>query len=352
MQRSTRPPSAALRRSLLSRYAAPDLDHRFVQLRRQVGAHLVAGLFQKAADLGRRFAKDADPARHGVEVLRDLPYLPSGLREHTLDVYRPVQRTEPLPLVLYVHGGAFRSLSKDTHWIMGLAFARRGFVVANINYRLAPAHRFPAGLEDVAEAYRFAVAHAREWGADPSRVIFAGESAGANLVTALTFAMAYDRDEPLARVARSVGVMPQAVLAACGAFQVSNGERFKERYGFGWFFDDRFLELAELYLPLVNGRPTSHDLADPLLLIEREAPPRPLPPFFLPVGTLDHLKDDHARMETALRRHGVDVEAPLYDKGVHAFHAFVPWETAKQCWRDHFDFLRRRGIPVWDRPDD
>lgn len=352
MHRSTRPPTPSLRRSLLASYAAPDLDARLVQVRREVGARVVAGLFERAAQLGRRFAKDADPARHGVEVLRDLPYLHSGLTAHTLDVYRPLEREGSLPLVLYVHGGAFRSLSKDTHWIMGLAFARRGFVVANVNYRLAPEHRFPAGLEDVAEAFRFAVDHAAEWGADPRRVIFAGESAGANLITALTCAIAYDRDEPLARVARSVGVMPEAVLAACGAFQVSNGERFQQKHGLGWFFDDRYRELADNYLPLVGGKPTPHDLADPLVLLEREAPPRPLPPFFLPVGTLDHLKDDHARMEVALRRHGVDVEAPLYEKGLHAFHAFVPWETAKQCWRDHFDFLRRHGVPVRQRPED
>ena len=350
-QRSTSSPSRQARRSLLARYAAPRFDLRLVQVRRNLGATLIAGMFEQAAHLGRRFARDADPARHGVEVLRDIPYLRSGLGAHDLDVYRPIERDGPLPLVLYVHGGAFRSLSKDTHWVMGLAFARRGFVVANVNYRLAPEHRFPAGLEDVAEAFRFAVDHAASWGADPARVIFAGESAGANLIAALTLAIGYHRDEPCARVARSVGVMPEAVLAACGAFQVSNGGRFTERHGLGWFFDDRYRELEENYLPLVGGRPTPHDLADPLCLLEREPPVRPLPPFFLPVGERDHLKDDHARMEVALRRHGVDVEAPRYPKGPHAFHAFVPWETAKRCWRDHFDFLVRHGIPVAERPD-
>ncbi|MBI1945117.1 MAG: alpha/beta hydrolase [Deltaproteobacteria bacterium] len=351
MQRSSTPHAPGLRRALLARYAAPDLDTRLVRLRRDLGANVVARMFERASALGRRFAKDADPARHGVEVLSDIAYLRSGLTAHDLDVYRPLERDRPLPLVLYVHGGAFRSLSKDTHWIMGLAFARRGFVVANVNYRLAPEHRFPAGLEDVAEAFRFAVDHAAEWGADPSQVIFAGESAGANLVTALALAIGYDHDEPCARVARSVGLTPKAVLAACGAFQVSDGERFQRKHGLGWFFDDRYRELAENYLPLKGGVPTSHDLADPLCLVEREAPVRPLPPFFLPVGELDHLKDDHARMETALKRWGVDVEAPVYPKGLHAFHAFVPWETAKRCWRDHFEFLRRRGVPVWQTPD-
>src|SRR5262245_54160327 len=73
----------------------------------------------------------ARPERHGLEVLRDIPYRDTALPEHRLDVYRPIERKGPLPVVLYVHGGAFCILSKETHWIMALAFARRGFVVFN-----------------------------------------------------------------------------------------------------------------------------------------------------------------------------------------------------------------------------
>ena len=65
-----------------------------------------------------------------------------------------------------MHGGAFQSLSKDTHWLMGLAFARRGYVVFSINYRLAPKHRFPAGLQDACTAARWVhenAARRRSW---------------------------------------------------------------------------------------------------------------------------------------------------------------------------------------------
>jgi acetyl esterase len=321
------------------------LKRRAATLRRQAGRLLVERFYLRVASLGRRVPL-ADPARLGLEVLRDVPYLPSGLREHTLDVYRPADAKD-LPVVLYLHGGGFHSLSKDTHWIMGMAFARRGLVVAMPNYRLAPQHRFPAHLEDASEALRYVHQHAREWGGDPSRIIFAGESAGANLAASLTLAIAYERDEPYARVALATGVYPQAVLAACGVFEVSNAKRFAEKYqNMSWFFDDRYIELEELYAQHVDGVPQPHDLMNPLHLVEREAPKRALPPFFLPVGSRDHLKDDHARFARALQARGVDVEAPVYDGEIHAFHAFIFRKNAQKCWDDHFRFLHARGLPV------
>jgi acetyl esterase len=68
----------------------------------------------------------ARPEFHGLELLRDIPYLGSGHEHHLLDVYRPRTRPGPWPVVFYVHGGAFSLLSKDSHWVMALAFARHG----------------------------------------------------------------------------------------------------------------------------------------------------------------------------------------------------------------------------------
>ncbi|HRI71997.1 MAG TPA: alpha/beta hydrolase, partial [Polyangium sp.] len=85
----------------------------------------------------------AHPGFYGVDVERDVPYLNSANPAHRLDVYQPRDARRP-PAVMYVHGGAFSTLSKDTHRVMALNFAARGYVVFNINYRLAPQHRFPA----------------------------------------------------------------------------------------------------------------------------------------------------------------------------------------------------------------
>src|SRR4051794_20942480 len=93
----------------------PPLSRRGL-LRRRIGAAVTDGFFAGAAG-SARLLPISHPRVHGVEVIRDLPYTDSGLGDHTLDVYRPRQRSGPLPVVLYIHGGGFRILSKDTHWV-------------------------------------------------------------------------------------------------------------------------------------------------------------------------------------------------------------------------------------------
>src|SRR5437016_1335584 len=83
----------------------------------------------------------------GVRVERNVAYHQRGAPHHRLDVYQTRERG---PALLYLHGGAFRILSKDTHWLMATIFAKAGYVVFNANYRLAPVHRFPAATEDAA----------------------------------------------------------------------------------------------------------------------------------------------------------------------------------------------------------
>ena len=69
-----------------------------------------------------------------------------------------------------------------------------------------------------------------------------------------------------------------------------------------------------------------------------EAPQRPLPPFFLPVGGWDPLAADCSRLADALERMGVEAEARIYPRELHAFHAFVWRSRARQCWRDMIEF--------------
>ena len=320
-------------------------------LQRYTGAHAARGFFEGMARLGQ-LHPHADPARHGVEVLRDIPYQPGGLREHTLDVYRPTT-PGPHPALLYVHGGGFRILSKETHWIMGLAFARRGFAVFNIGYRLAPQHPYPAAIQDACAAYAWVVQNAYRWDADPQHLVVAGESAGANLALSLAVAACFERPEPWAKAVFDSGVVPGAVLPACGLLQVTDPERFRRRKPkLSRFVEDRVSEVSHAYVgkDAVPGG-AGLDLADPLLLLEGNTQPqRPLPPMFVPVGTADVLLDDTRRLGIALRHRGAVCETAYYPKEVHAFHAFVMREAAQKCWRDTFDFLQRQGMAVAPAP--
>ncbi len=324
------------------------------EARRHVGSLIADGFFNGASRLGRLHPL-AKPERHAVEKIPDIRYFDGHgpLEEHLLDVWRPTHATSgsvvqhryagpPWPVVFYVHGGGFRILSKDTHWVMALSFARRGFVVFNVSYRLAPRHRFPSAIEDVCRAFAWVAANAERYGGDPSRIVLAGESAGANLVTSLAVALSYRRDEPFARAAFDTGIVPRAVVPACGVFQVSDMMRLKRRKPkMSSFIADRLHEVESAYL---GAGPHEHslDLADPVHVFERGAPSdRAIAPFFLPVGTKDPLLPDTRRLGSALRSLGVEAEEKYYPGELHAFHALVMRENARRCWSDTFDFLER-----------
>lgn len=315
------------------------------EARRHVGAFLVDGFFNGASRLGRLHPQ-AKPERHAVEKIPDVRYFDGHghIKEHLLDVWRPTGPVPEagLPIVFYVHGGGFRILSKDTHWIMALGFSRRGFLVFNVSYRLAPKHRFPCAVEDVCRAFTWVVENAKRYGGDTSRLVLAGESAGANLVTSLAVALSYRRDEPFARAAFDTGVAPRAVVPACGVFQVSDLQRLKRRKPkMSAFIADRLHEVESAYLG-VGPFDHSLDLADPLVVFERgDEPDRLIPPFFLPVGTKDPLLPDTRRLGEALRKLGAEAEEKYYPGELHAFHALVMRPNARKCWSDTFRFLQR-----------
>lgn len=304
-------------------------------------------LFEGLSGLGA-LHPNAKPSRHGVEVDKDIPYATTYGKLQTLDIYRPVNRAGPLPVVFYVHGGGFTLLSKDTHWVMGLNFARHGYLVINISYRLAPAHPYPAAVEDVCLAYQWLARHIDHLGGDRTRVAVAGESAGGNLVTALALVMAERRAEPWAQTTFDTNLVPRAVLPFCAILEVSNPERRSQRRKLPRWIDGMMHDISASYLR-DHGDAPSHvlELADPLRTLEAQAAgerapfERVLPAFFAPVGTRDPLLDDTRRLARALAALDVPVEARYYAGGVHAFHAFVWDPVARRCWRDALAFLDR-----------
>ena len=308
----------------------------------------VAESFFEGLSTAGRLTPLADPRRHNVEIERDVIYGPHG-EWNLLDIYRPMSRPKPWPVVFYVHGGAFHLLSKDTHWLMGLVFARFGYLVVNISYRLAPDHPYPAAIEDTCEAYRWMVDRLDELGGDPNRVAVAGESAGGNLITALTLAACQQRSEPWARAVHDCGVVPRATLPFCAMLEVSNPERFSARRKLPRWIDGMLRDASASYLHGHPIEPTvATELADPLRVLEaaagvphQSAFHRPLPPFFAPVGTRDPLLDDTRRLATALAALQVPCEARYYPGGIHAFHALVWNPLARRCWRDALAFLDR-----------
>lgn len=119
-----------------------------------------------------------EPDIYPVRVVADIPYAEIDSVKLLLDLHRPENVEDP-PLVLFIHGGGFRSGDRrrcKLAWI-----AQYGYAVASIEYRLSGVARFPAQIHDCKGALRWLRAHQKELGIDATRVVAAGTSAGGNL---------------------------------------------------------------------------------------------------------------------------------------------------------------------------
>ena len=110
--------------------------------------------------------------------LTDIEYAQADGHQLLLDLYIPAA-TKSAPLIVYVHGGAWRAGSKNSMPLTGLV--DEGFAVASIEYRLSPVARFPAQAHDIKAAIRFLRATQKKYGYAAEKVTITGSSAGAHL---------------------------------------------------------------------------------------------------------------------------------------------------------------------------
>ncbi len=121
--------------------------------------------------------------REGIVGRRDVAYVPGGGQRQMLDVFYPEKSAKPLPLIVWIHGGAWLGGSKDRAPVM--PFLKAGFAVASVTYRFSRDAVFPAQIQDCKAAIRWLRAHATELNIDPTRVGVWGASAGGHLVALL-----------------------------------------------------------------------------------------------------------------------------------------------------------------------
>lgn len=305
------------------------------------GMHALAGM----ADLLPR----AQQRRATFKLIEDVEYARVDGQALCLDVMQP-HGPGPHPVLIYLHGGAFAIGSKRTHRAIAAAYAAQGYLVCNVDYRLAPRHPFPAALQDACAAWLWVADHAAQYGGDPQRMALAGESAGANLALAVTLACCTPRPEPYAAPLFARGLRPVAALLYCGFLQVSHPERY-QRAGVSALSAGVARDAAVSYLGAAAAHPgTEHALADPLCVVEAMAStpgyspdPSPvgLPPLLLVAGLADPVAADTQRLETALKALHAPHQALYYPGETHAFHVMFWRAQAKQCWADSFAFMQR-----------
>ncbi len=171
-----------------------------------------------------------------------------------MDVYRPVSDT-PAPGVLVIHGGAWRGGQRQEFSGLSRYLVERGYVVASIDYRLAPKWTFPAQRDDVTAAVAALGAHAMEIGLDPTRLVLIGRSAGAHLA----LLAAYTLHNPAVR----------GVVSFYGPPDLT--------YGYEHPADPRVFDstasLVRFLGARLEDRPSVYQAASPIEFVGRSTPP-------------------------------------------------------------------------------
>lgn len=121
----------------------------------------------------------------GVRVAEAVPYGSDPIQR--VDIYTPPEAIgatgEPRPVIIWFHGGGWNNGGRPQYAFAGRAFASQGFVTVVVGYRLADEGKFPNFMEDAAAAIRWTRANIARYGGSPDRIVLAGHSAGAHIVT-------------------------------------------------------------------------------------------------------------------------------------------------------------------------
>jgi acetyl esterase len=227
---------------------------------------------------------------------------PIGLR-----LYRPAAGV--LPVLLYLHGGGFVCGSIGSHDVPLRTLAQEtGWAVAAVDYRLAPEHPYPAGLEDCYAALSHIAGAADALALDAARIVVGGDSAG-GLLAAATSLMARDRGGPA--LAGMILLYPNTDL------RDDSGYPSKTEHDGKIFSLVDFRRMMGLYLPGVDRR---HPYVSPVLADDLRGLPRSL----TVVCECDPLHDEGMLWADRLRDAGTAAETVRLDGMVHGLLSFLP----------------------------
>lgn len=261
---------------------------------------------------------------------RSIPGFESG--EVSVRVYTPANCQETVPALLYIHGGGFVVGSIETEHGSAVMIAKKlGIVVVSVEYRLAPEHPFPAGLEDCYASLTWLHENAEELKVDRQRIGIFGQSAGAGLSAGVTL-MARDRKGP----------------EIC--FQYLGVPELDDRLdtvSMTSFVDTPVMnrataELSWKYYLGDSMEPGSENVS-PYAAPARAKDLSGLPPAFVSTMEFDPLRDEGVIYALGLMQAGVPVELHSYPGTFHG-SSLIP--TASISRRQHKEMLEvlRRGL--------
>ena len=245
-----------------------------------------------------------------------------------MDILKPQSKT-PLPAIVYVTGGGFINANKDNGIQLRMHLAEAGYVVASIQYRVAPTAKFPQPLEDVKSSIRYLKAHADQFNIDPDRVGIVGGSAGGYLTAmagTTSGTTSFDKGENLDQ--------SSSVKAAVDLYGLSDLTRIGDDYSDAVKEAHKSAGATEaLWVngsPVFGGRdggiladPAAAKAADPMTYVGKNSAP-----MLLMHGTKDFVVSPSQTdlLFQALRKEGIPSGRYLVEG---AAHGGVYWDQAE-----------------------
>lgn len=251
-------------------------------------------------------AADARDVAIGACEARTIPGPAGGI---PVRMYAPVAKAAgPAPALVFFHGGAGVFCSIETHdGFCRLLANASGCRIVSVGYRLAPEHRFPAGVDDAGAATAWVFANAGRLGIDPQRVGVAGDSAGATLAAVVC------------RQFRGVSAPRIALqILICPVTDPGWDSPSRREFARGYFFDTATLDWA-----LDHYLPAGTELSDPRLSPLRAADLRGLPPAHIHTAEFDPFRDDGEAYAAALEGADVPVAYVCHTGMIHHFYCLA-----------------------------
>jgi acetyl esterase len=220
-------------------------------------------------------------------------YLPGGLPGGT-----------PPPLLVYFHGGGFVIGDLDTHdGVCRFIAAAAGLAVLSVDYRLAPEHPFPAGIEDAWAAFTWAAANAAELGIDPARIAVGGDSAGGNLAAVTCL-----------RGKAEGGPIPALQLLIYPVTDSADDPRSRLLFADGFLLTKNDMDRFEHFYVAPGG-----DIDDPRISILKAPDLSGLPPAYVTTAGFDPLRDEGEAYAIRMREEGTKVALRRHPGLIHGF---------------------------------
>ncbi|KAL0019430.1 hypothetical protein WJX79_004239 [Trebouxia sp. C0005] len=234
-------------------------------------------------------------------------------------VYNPnPQTSSPQPALIYIHGGGWCLDSIESHDSVCRGLANQAdLVVFSIDYRLAPEHPFPAGLEDCYTATQWICSNAQQLKLEPTRIALGGDSAGGNL-TAAVLMLAHQR--------HGASIAFQLLLYPCVHMKAQTGSR--TAFARGYVIEPDLLDWV------IDSYGGGHDSSDPLLSPLLAADLSFMPPALIVTAGHDMLRDEGKQYADLLQQQGVKCIYKCYEGLIHGFmnHMYIwPLDMAEQA---------------------